>query len=91
VKQHAAIFFAQAEEAVGADLPRFVKDEFDAVLKCGILASDSIALRRGDIGHDMLAVAAAGTAGPSCGLDPEYVADQPRTWLRTCRCRVLAS
>ena len=30
VQQHAATFFAQAEAAVGADLPQFVKDEFDA-------------------------------------------------------------
>ena len=28
VQQHAATFFAQAEDAAGADLPQFVKDEF---------------------------------------------------------------
>ena len=38
VQQHAATFFAQAEETTGADLPQFVKDEFDAFLECGILA-----------------------------------------------------
>ena len=38
VQQHAQSFFAQAEEALGASLPKFVKDEFDAFLKCGILA-----------------------------------------------------
>jgi hypothetical protein len=38
VQQHAATFFAQAEDAAGADLPQFVKDEFDAFLECGILA-----------------------------------------------------
>ena len=38
VLQHAATFFAQAEDAAGADLPQFVKDEFDAFLACGILA-----------------------------------------------------
>ena len=38
VQQHTATFFAQAEDAAGADLPQFVKDEFDAFLKCGILA-----------------------------------------------------
>ena len=38
VQQHAATFFAQAETEAGADLPQFVKDEFDAFLWCGILA-----------------------------------------------------
>jgi len=38
VQQHAATFFEQAEAAAGADLPNFVKDEFDAFQKCGILA-----------------------------------------------------
>ncbi len=32
VQQHSATFFAQAEETTGADLPQFVKDEFDAFL-----------------------------------------------------------
>ena len=35
VQQHAATFFAQAEDAAGTDLPPFFKDEFDACLKCG--------------------------------------------------------
>ena len=35
VQQHAATFIAQAEDAAGADLPQFVKDEFDAFLECG--------------------------------------------------------
>ena len=38
VQQHAATFFEQADSAVGADLPQFVKDEFDAFLECDILA-----------------------------------------------------
>ena len=38
VQQHAAIFIAQAEAAAGADLPQFVKDEFDPFLECGIRA-----------------------------------------------------
>ena len=52
VQQHAATFFAQAEAAVGADLPQFVKDEFDAFLECGILAHGFLRLRCGDCGHD---------------------------------------
>ena len=52
VQQHAATFFAQAETEAGADLPQFVKDEFDAFLKCGILAHGFLRLRCGDCGHD---------------------------------------
>lgn len=48
VQQHAANFFAQAEGAAGADLPQFVKDEFDAFLECGILAHAFLRLRCGD-------------------------------------------
>ena len=43
VQQHVATFFEQAEAAAGADLPQFVRDEFDAFLECGILASASCA------------------------------------------------
>ena len=52
VQQHAATFFAQAE--AGADLPKFVKDELDAFLECGILAHGFLRLRCGDCGHDKL-------------------------------------
>ena len=54
VQQHAATFFAQAEDAAGADLPQFIKDEFDAFLDCGILAHGFLRLRSGDCGHDKL-------------------------------------
>ncbi len=54
VQQHAATFFAQAEDAAGADLQQFVKDEFDAFLECGILAYGFLRLRCGDCGHDQL-------------------------------------
>jgi hypothetical protein len=41
-----ATFFAQAEEAAGADLAQlFVKDDFDAFLECGILAHGFLRLR----------------------------------------------
>jgi Transposase zinc-binding domain len=52
VQQHAATFFAEVEAAAGADLPQFVKDEFDAFLECGILAHGLLRLRCGDCGHD---------------------------------------
>ena len=54
VQQHAATFIAQTEAAAGADLPQFVKDEFDAFLECGILAHGFLRLRCGDCGHDKL-------------------------------------
>ena len=54
VQQHAATFFAQAEDAAGADLPQFVKDEFDAFLECGILAHGFLRLRCGDCGQSMV-------------------------------------
>ena len=34
VKQHAATFIAETEAATRADLPQFVKDEFEAFLEC---------------------------------------------------------
>jgi hypothetical protein len=69
VQQHAATFFAQAEEAAGADLPQFVKDEFDAFLECGILAHGFLRLRCGDCGHDKLLAFSCKRRGfcPSCG------------------------
>lgn len=36
VQQHAASFIAHTEASTGAELPRFVKDEFDAFLECGM-------------------------------------------------------
>ena len=44
VQQHAATFFAQAESEAeaGADLPQFVKEEFDAFLECGVLARRTV-------------------------------------------------
>jgi hypothetical protein len=38
VQEHAARFIAQTEASNGAELPRFLQDEFDAFLECGILA-----------------------------------------------------
>ena len=69
VQQHAATFFAQAEDAAGADLPQFVKDEFDAFLECGILANGFLRLHCGDCGHDKLVAFSCKRRGfcPSCG------------------------
>ena len=35
--QHAASFIAHNEASAGSELPRFIEDEFDAYLECGIL------------------------------------------------------
>ena len=69
VQQHAATFFDQAEAAAGADLPQFVKDEFDAFLECGILAHGFLRLCCGDCGHDKLVAFSCKRRGfcPSCG------------------------
>ena len=69
VQQHAATFFEQAESAVGADLPQFVKDEFDAFLECGILAHGFLRLRCDDCGHDKLVAFSCKRRGfcSSCG------------------------
>ena len=69
VQQHAATFFAQAETEAGADLPQFVKDEFDAFLECGILAHGFLRLRCGECGHDKLVALSCKRRGfcPYCG------------------------
>ena len=48
VQQHAASFIAHTEASTGAELPRFIKDEFDAFLECGILAHGFLRLRCGE-------------------------------------------
>jgi hypothetical protein len=69
VQQHAASFIAHAEANTGAELPRFIKDEFDAFLECGILAHGFLRLRCGECGHDRLLAFSCKRRGfcPSCG------------------------
>ncbi len=54
VQQHATTFFAHTEACTGSELPRFVKDEFDAFLECGIVAHGFLRLRCGKCGYDKL-------------------------------------
>jgi len=54
VQQHAASFIARTEAGTGAALQRFVTEEFDAFLECGILAYGFLRLRCGECGHDKL-------------------------------------
>ena len=51
VQQRAASFIAHTEASTGEELPRFIKDEFDAFLECGILAHGFLRLRCGDCGR----------------------------------------
>jgi hypothetical protein len=51
VQQHAASFIAQTEANTGSELPRFIKDEFDAFLECGILAHVFLTARCGECGR----------------------------------------
>ncbi len=69
VQQHAARFVAHTEASTGARLPRFVKDEFDAFLECGILAHGFLRLRCDECGHDTLLAFSCKRRGfcPSCG------------------------
>ena len=69
VQQHAATFFAQTDDAAGADLPQFVKDEFESFLACGILAHGFLRLRCGNCGHDKRAAFSCKRRSfcPSCG------------------------
>ena len=69
VQQHAASFIAHTEASTGSELPRFIKDEFDAFLDCGILACGFLRLRCGDCGHDKLLAFSCERRGfcPSCG------------------------
>ena len=69
VQQHAASFVAHTEASTGSELPRFIKDEFDAFLECGILAHGFLRLRCSECGHDKLLAFSCKRRGfcPSCG------------------------
>ena len=69
VQQHAASFIAHTEASTGAELPRFIKDEFEAFLECGILAHGFLRLRCGECDHDKLLAFSCKRRGfcPSCG------------------------
>jgi hypothetical protein len=79
------------EASTGSRLPRFVKDEFDAFLQCGILAHGFLRLRCGECGHDSLLTFSCKRRGfcPSCGARlmkilmrrVVLVEDTGRSWL----------
>ena len=100
VQQHAASCAAHTEASTGAELPRFIRDEFDAFLECGILAHGFLRLRCGEYGHDKLLAFSCKQRGlcPSCGarrmsqtaahLVDHVVPHVPvRQWVRVCQLR----
>jgi hypothetical protein len=80
VQQHVATFFEQTEAAAGADLPQFVKDEFDAFLECGILAHGFLRLRCGDCGHDKLVAFSASAEAFARRAEPGAWPRRRPTW-----------
>jgi hypothetical protein len=70
VQQHAAHFIAHTAASTGAELPRFIKEEFDAFLECGILAHGFLRLRCGECGHG---IRYHGVLAPNARLRPLVV------------------
>ena len=65
IRQHAASFIAHTEAGTGSALPRFIKDEFDAFLECGILAHGFLRPRCGQCGHGKRLGAPSASPSPS--------------------------
>lgn len=62
-------FLAQAETQTGSGLPRFVKDEVEAYLECGILAYGFLRVRCAECAREKLVAFSCKRRGfcPSCG------------------------
>ncbi len=82
---------AEGCNGLGAGLPQFVRDQFDAFLECGILAHGFLRLRCGECGHDKLvafslpsAVAFAPRARPGARRSrrPTWWSTSSRRWAR---------
>jgi hypothetical protein len=69
VQDHVETFLAQVEQETGTGLPKFVKDEFEAFLQCGILAHGFLRLRCGECAQDTLVAFSCKRRGfcPACG------------------------
>ena len=69
IQEHVETFFAQVEQETGTGLPKFVKDEFEAFLECGILAHGFLRLRCGECAHEKLVAFSCKRRGfcPACG------------------------
>lgn len=51
VQEQLETFLAQVEAETGASLPKFIKEEFDAFLECGISAHSFLRLRCAEYAH----------------------------------------
>ena len=69
VREHYATFAAEVDNASGAGLPQFVKDEFDAYLDCGVLANGFLRLTCDGCARNTLVAFSSKRRGicPSCG------------------------
>ena len=69
MQQRAARFIAHAEASTGAEVPRFIKDDFDALQERGILAQGFLRLRCGECCRDEPLAFSYNRRGycPNCG------------------------
>ena len=69
VQEYVETFFAEVQARTGSALPKFVRDEFDRYLECGVLACGFLRLRCGACGHEKLVAFSCKGRGfcPSCG------------------------
>lgn len=69
VQEQLETFLAQVEAETGASLPEFIEEEFDAFLKCGILAHGFLRLRCAKCAHEKLVAFSCKRRGfcASCG------------------------
>jgi ribosomal protein S27E len=69
IQEHLETFLAQAQAQTGSALLQFVQVEFDAYLKCGILAHGFLRLRCAACAHEKLVAFSCKGRGicPSCG------------------------
>ena len=69
VQEQLETFLAQVEAETGVSLPKFIKDEFDGFLECGILAHGFLRLRCAECAHEKLVAFSCKRRGicPSCG------------------------
>ena len=98
MQQHAASFIAHTEVRIGVELPRFIKDEFDAFIECGILAQGFLRLRFGSAANSNIHLHGLVLAGVyRCGADgsPAFVEtdaptyDELRALLQTVIARLM--
>ena len=74
------------QASTGAEVPRFIKDECDAFLECGILAHGFLRLRCAECGHDKLLAFSCKRRGfcPSCGARLGRAWPSSSVWRACC-------